>query len=80
MVEIADRGSGIPEAELGHIFEKFYRVAPGREARLTTPIPGSGLGLAICKGIIEAHSGQIWAENRQGGGSVFSFWLPIKSV
>jgi two-component system sensor histidine kinase KdpD len=79
MVEIADRGSGIPEAELGHIFEKFYRVAPGREARLTTPVPGSGLGLAICKGIIEAHSGQIWAENRQEGGSVFSFWLPLKS-
>ena len=80
MVEIADRGSGIPETELGHIFEKFYRVAPGREARLTNPVPGSGLGLAICKGIIEAHSGQIWAENRQGGGSIFSFWLPIRSV
>lgn len=79
MVEIADRGSGIPDAELGHIFEKFYRVAPGRDSKLTTPILGSGLGLAICKGIIEAHSGQIWAENRQGGGSIFSFWLPMKS-
>jgi two-component system sensor histidine kinase KdpD len=80
LVEIADRGNGIPGGELEHIFEKFYRVAPDRDSQLTHPVPGSGLGLAICKGIIEAHSGQIWAENRPGGGSVFSFWLPIRGV
>lgn len=80
VVEIADEGPGIPEAELGHIFEKFYRVNSSKPGKLASAIPGSGLGLAICKGIIEAHSGQIWAENWPGGGSLFSFWLPIKGV
>lgn len=56
-IEVLDYGHGIPEKELPHIFEKFYR---GEHP----DTPGTGLGLAICKGIVEAHNGKIWAENR----------------
>ena len=53
------------------IFEKFYRGA-APDAR------GAGLGLAICRGIVEAHGGRIWAENRPDGGAAFRFFLPIE--
>lgn len=70
-VSVADRGVGIPAAELERVFEKFYRVErPG------SPF-GTGLGLSICKGIIEAHHGRIWAEARIGGGTVITFALPL---
>ncbi len=71
MVEVADRGVGFPEGDERRIFDKFYRVQqPGR-------VMGTGLGLAIAKGIIEAHGGEITAEHRPGGGSVFRFTLPL---
>jgi two-component system sensor histidine kinase KdpD len=70
-VDVADRGPGLPPGEEGRIFEKFYR-APG-----TTATSGVGLGLTICRGIITAHGGRIWAENRPGGGAVFHFTLPL---
>jgi two-component system sensor histidine kinase KdpD len=70
-VEVADRGLGLSESELAHVFEKFYR-APGSSGR-----PGAGLGLTICRGIVELHGGQIEAENRPGGGAVFRFTLPL---
>ncbi|TME01545.1 MAG: hypothetical protein E6I80_22075 [Chloroflexi bacterium] len=57
--------------DLERIFDKFYRVLG------TQRITGSGLGLAVCKGLVEAHRGRIWAENRDGGGAVFRFTLPI---
>ena len=66
-VELADRGPGIPAGEEERIFEKFVR---GRSAG-----GGVGLGLAICRTIINAHGGQIWAENRPGGGAIFRFTL-----
>jgi len=70
-VSVADRGIGIPAHDLVRIFDKFYRVRrPG------TP-GGTGLGLSISKGIVEAHGGRIWAENRPGGGAVVSFTLPL---
>lgn len=70
-VEVADRGVGFPEGDERHIFDKFYRVQhPGR-------VSGTGLGLAIAKGIVEAHGGEIVAEHRPGGGSVFRFTLPV---
>jgi two-component system sensor histidine kinase KdpD len=70
-VEVADRGVGFPEGDERRIFDKFYRVEqPGR-------VSGTGLGLAIAKGIIEAHGGDIIAEHRPGGGSVFRFMLPL---
>jgi two-component system sensor histidine kinase KdpD len=55
-----------------HLFDPFYRVADG------TPRPaGLGLGLAVAKGLVEAHGGRIWVENRPGGGSRFVFTLPL---
>lgn len=72
IVSVADRGPGIPPEDLERIFDKFYRVLGGaREAG------GTGVGLAVCRGLIEAHNGRIWAENRAGGGSVFRFTLPL---
>lgn len=72
LISIADRGPGIPEEDLGRIFTKFYRVQ--RPER----VPGTGLGLAITKGFVEAHGGKVWAENRQGGGVVFTMSLPLQ--
>lgn len=70
-VEVADRGPGFVEGDEERVFDKFYRGETPRTA------PGTGLGLAICKGIIRAHGGKIWAENREGGGAVFRFTLPV---
>ncbi len=70
VISIADRGPGIPPADLERVFDKFYRVF-----ERTT---GSGLGLAVCKGLVEAHGGRMWAENREGGGAVFRFTLPLE--
>ncbi|MGZ3610060.1 MAG: ATP-binding protein [Ktedonobacteraceae bacterium] len=73
VISVADRGPGIPPADLERVFDKFYRVL-GRAAERQT---GSGLGLAVSKGLVEAHGGRIWAENREGGGAVFRFTLPL---
>jgi two-component system sensor histidine kinase KdpD len=71
-VEVADRGPGVPAADLPRLFEPFYR------AQAHGPKPkGTGLGLAVAKGLVEAHGGRIWAANRQGGGARFVFTLPI---
>jgi two-component system sensor histidine kinase KdpD len=67
---VKDRGPGLPEAELEHVFDRFFRVnAEG--------ISGTGLGLSIAKGMVEAHNGRIWAENRKNGGAAFCLALPI---
>jgi two-component system sensor histidine kinase KdpD len=69
---VADRGPGIPPASLAHLFEPFYRVIDGQ------PRPkGLGLGLAIVKGLVEAHGGRVWAENRADGGARFTVTLPV---
>jgi two-component system sensor histidine kinase KdpD len=68
---VRDHGPGAPADDLGRIFQKFVR-GPGR----TEQASGAGLGLAICKGIVEAHGGRIWAENRPDGGIAFRFTLP----
>lgn len=70
-VWVADRGRGIPNEDLQHIFEKFFRV------QRPDGISGTGLGLSICKGIIEAHGGTIQAENREHGGTQITFTLPV---
>jgi len=72
-VSVADHGPGIPEEYIERIFDKFYRVS-GAKQRGTM---GTGLGLAVCRGLVEAHGGHIWAENREGGGSIFQFTLPL---
>ncbi len=71
-LSVADRGVGIPPSDLVHVFDKFYRVQrPGN-------VGGTGLGLSICKGIVEAHAGQIHARNRSGGGTVIRLTLPLR--
>ncbi len=69
-ISILDRGMGIPPEDLERVFDKFYRVQRPEQ------VTGTGLGLAICKGIVEAHGGRIWAENRTGGGTVMTIALP----
>ena len=71
-VEVADRGLGIPPEDLSRVFDKFYRVKHSGAG-------GTGLGLAISKGIIEAHGGKIRVCNREGGGAVVRFELPLRS-
>jgi signal transduction histidine kinase len=69
-VTVEDTGEGLgPEAEQ-RMFDRFWRGDPARSAR------GTGLGLAIARGLVEAHGGRIWAENRPGGGARISFTLP----
>jgi two-component system, OmpR family, sensor histidine kinase KdpD len=69
VVELADRGAGIPAGEEERIFEKFVRGSSAGG--------GIGLGLTICRAIINAHGGRIWVENRPKGGAIFRFTLPI---
>jgi two-component system sensor histidine kinase KdpD len=70
-MSVADRGGGIPPGEEEHIFERFYRLPDGARTHST------GLGLTICRAIVHAHGGEIRAENRDGGGAVFRFTLPL---
>jgi two-component system sensor histidine kinase KdpD len=70
-VYVADRGPGIPPGLEERLFEKFYRASPERAQS------GVGLGLAICRAAVEAHGGQIWADNRPGGGAIFRLTLPL---
>ncbi|HEY0753966.1 MAG TPA: ATP-binding protein [Ktedonobacteraceae bacterium] len=77
-VSVADRGPGIPPGELERIFDKFYRVMD--RTREASAAGGTGVGLSVCRGLIEAHGGRIWAENRRGGGATFRFTLPLRRV
>jgi two-component system sensor histidine kinase KdpD len=70
-VEVADNGPGIPRSAIPHLFEPFYRVK-GAEFLAQ----GTGLGLAVASGLVHAHGGRIWAENRAEGGARFVFTLP----
>jgi two-component system sensor histidine kinase KdpD len=79
LVKILDEGRGIPHSELERIFDKFYRVRPN-PGNLLADAPGTGIGLAITKGIIEAHGGKIWAQNRLYGGTIFYFVLPVNPL
>ena len=74
LIEVADRGPGLPAGEERRIFEKFHRAETAPSQR------GAGLGLAICRGIVHAHGGRIWAENRPGGGVSVRFTLPVKEA
>jgi len=70
LVSVADTGTGIPPDHLPHVFDRFWQA--NKTARA-----GIGLGLAIAKGIVEAHGGGIRVESDPGGGSCFTFTLPV---
>ncbi|MEA2573216.1 MAG: two-component system, OmpR family, sensor kinase [Chloroflexia bacterium] len=70
-LEVTDSGPGIPEAELPHIFERFYRTQEARKSAHH----GSGLGLAIARSITEGHGGRIEVFSRVGEGTTFRLWL-----
>jgi two-component system sensor histidine kinase KdpD len=74
IVSVADRGPGIPHGEEVRIFEKFHRAVPDDAAG------GVGLGLTISQGIVTAHGGRMWAENREGGGAVIRFTIPLEGT
>lgn len=67
-IAVEDRGKGVPEQNLPHLFEAFY----------TTKDDGNGLGLAIVKSIVTAHQGRVRAENRPGGGARILLALPLQ--
>ena len=73
LVSITDTGIGIPQDEIGHVFERFRRVRSGA----AQSIPGTGLGLTIVKQIVEMHGGRIWVESAVGHGSSFHFTIPL---
>jgi signal transduction histidine kinase len=68
---VRDTGSGIPAAQLPHVFDRYWQGMRGDRR-------GAGLGLAIAKGIVEAHGGRIWVESTPGIGSTFSFSIPCE--
>jgi len=70
-VSVVDRGPGIKPGDEEKVFEKFHRGEP------EGAVGGAGLGLTICRAIVEAHGGEIWVENRLGGGAMFCFTLPL---
>lgn len=71
-VDVADNGIGIAEKDMPKLFHKFQQIDTGSSRK----VGGSGLGLAICKGIIEAHGGEIGVHSKLGKGSTFSFTIP----
>jgi signal transduction histidine kinase len=67
IISISDSGPGIPQDKLNEVFDPFF----------TTKKQGMGIGLSIARTIVQAHKGQIWAENQAGGGAVFRLSLPL---
>jgi PAS domain S-box-containing protein len=69
-VAVQDSGIGLPPKQVENLFEAFYTTKP----------QGLGMGLSICRSIIESHGGRLWAESKEGSGTIFKFTLPIESV
>ena len=72
VVSVEDDGNGFPPGSSERMFERFWRADDSR----TRASGGAGLGLAIAQGLVQAHGGTIWAENRLGGGARVAFTLP----
>ncbi|MBV9229254.1 MAG: hybrid sensor histidine kinase/response regulator [Chloroflexi bacterium] len=75
IVSVRDRGVGIPDEMLPHLFERFFRV-PGVEVQTGSSV-GLGLGLYIARKIVERHGGRITVQSTPGSGSTFSIALPL---
>ena len=65
-ISVSDTGPGLDPEARARLFQPFF----------TTKAAGMGIGLSICRTIVEAHGGRFWADDRPGGGTVFSFTLP----
>jgi OmpR-family two-component system manganese-sensing sensor histidine kinase len=77
-IKVKDNGTGIPESDLPHLFDRFYRVDPSRSHRQENSVSaGSGLGLAIARAIVESHHGQIMVESALDQGTTFTVTLPL---
>ena len=71
-VTVRDNGPGIPTADLPHVFDRFYQVGEGAQAKL-----GTGIGLALAKEVMHLHSGTLTVESEEGFGSTFRVILPL---
>lgn len=72
-LQVTDTGMGIPEDELPHVFDRFFRGSRPRAMQLS----GTGVGLALVKEIVELHGGQVTAQSAVEEGSTFTVWLPL---
>ena len=73
VVEVSDTGSGIPEDEREHLFERFFRTS----GAIRAAVQGTGLGLAIVVAIATSHGGTVRCESAEGGGAKFLVSLPL---
>jgi PAS domain S-box-containing protein len=73
IISVSDNGIGMSPGVVASVFNRFYQAKQVVDGKTR----GTGLGLSICKGIVEAHGGQIWVESQPGIGSKFSFTIPI---
>jgi PAS domain S-box-containing protein len=73
---VQDTGIGIPEAQRAAIFEPFRQA----DGSITRRFGGTGLGLSICNKLVASMNGRIWLESREGGGSAFSFLIPLDAA
>ena len=71
LFQFKDKGRGISEEDLSHIFERFFRSSNASE------IPGTGLGLFIAKELIELHNGKVYVNSKLGEGTTFSIFFPL---
>ena len=74
VLEISDTGVGIPEADVAHVFDRFYRVDKAR----SRDTGGTGLGLSIVQQIVRLHAGSVTVQSEQGKGTTFIVQLPVK--
>ena len=76
VLEVSDRGIGIPEAEVDKVFDRLFRASSASEMH----VQGTGLGLTIAKAIVDEHGGTIGASSREGVGTSFRVILPRRPV
>lgn len=73
LINVRDRGMGIPANQQSQIFERFYQV----DQTSTRRVGGAGLGLYICRSMATSLDARIWVDSSDESGSVFSLWVPI---